>query len=65
MFTVTPAYGREYKSAKAARADWDSGKDFILQAFGHPYDGKPINKHDAEAAGYDILLLAYRKNANV
>jgi hypothetical protein len=28
--TVAPAYGRDYKSAKAAREDWDSGKDFKL-----------------------------------
>jgi len=28
--TVSPAYGRDYKSAKAAKADWDDGKDFIV-----------------------------------
>jgi len=26
---VMPAYGRDYKSAKAARTDWDKGLDFI------------------------------------
>ena len=26
---VLPAYGRDYKSATAARADWEAGKDFI------------------------------------
>jgi hypothetical protein len=29
--TITPAYGRDYKSAKAAEADFLGGKDFILQ----------------------------------
>lgn len=29
--TITPAYGRDYKSAKAAGADFLAGKDFILQ----------------------------------
>ena len=23
-----PAYGRDYKSAKAVKADWEAGKDF-------------------------------------
>lgn len=26
--TVVPAYGRDYKSAKSALADWHAGKDF-------------------------------------
>ena len=25
---ATPAYGRDYKSAKAVLADWKAGKDF-------------------------------------
>lgn len=31
MFGVTPlspAYGRDYKTAKAVKADWEAGKDF-------------------------------------
>ena len=44
--TVTPAYGRDYKSGKAAKADWKAGKDFILQDFTSPYDGKPVNVND-------------------
>lgn len=27
---VIPAYGRDYRSARAARADWTAGKDFKL-----------------------------------
>ena len=46
IVTVTPAYGRDYKTAKAAKADWKAGKDFILQAFGNPYDGKPCSVRD-------------------
>jgi len=26
--TILPAYGRDYKSQKAALADWDDGLDF-------------------------------------
>jgi hypothetical protein len=53
---VTPAYGRDYKSAKAAQLDWRSGKDWILQDFQDPADGKPINKADADAAGLTVIL---------
>lgn len=41
--TLTPAYGRDYKSKKSVEADLLAGKDFILADFGHPYEGKPIN----------------------
>ena len=30
MITLVPAYGRDYKSAKAAEADWQAGKDFQI-----------------------------------
>ena len=32
--TLTPAYGRDYKSGKAAREDFLNKKDFILQPNG-------------------------------
>ena len=44
--TVIPAYGRDYKTAKAAKADYVAGKDFIIQQITHPYDGKPANARD-------------------
>tara|TARA_R100001129_G_C5095440_1_gene182548 strand:- start:296 stop:487 length:192 start_codon:yes stop_codon:yes gene_type:complete len=46
--TVTPAYGRDYKSAKAAKAAWKSGKDFIIRDFFSPYDGKPCSIRDTQ-----------------
>jgi hypothetical protein len=54
--TVTPACGRDYNSAKAAKAGWNAGEDFILQDFGNPYDGKPINRTQADAEGYSVNL---------
>ena len=33
-FTLTPAYGRDYKSAKEVRADLNAGKDFQVQPSG-------------------------------
>ena len=47
--TLTPAYGRDSASAAAALADFKDGKDFILNRFGHPYDGKPINREQVPA----------------
>lgn len=29
--SAVPAYGRDYKSKKAVQADWDAGKDFLVQ----------------------------------
>jgi len=54
--TVTPAYGRDYKSAKAAKADWLANKDFIVQNVFSPWDGKAINKADADASGYKVNI---------
>ena len=54
--TVTPAYGRDYKSAKAAKTDWNAGKDFILQDITSPWDGKPINKEQADAENYKVNI---------
>jgi hypothetical protein len=31
--TLTPAYGRDYKSKKELLADLNSGKDFVLNSF--------------------------------
>ena len=33
--SATPAYGRDYKSAKAVREDWAAGKDFLIQDMRH------------------------------
>ena len=32
--TLVPAYGRDYKSAAAVKADWEAGKDFQIAATG-------------------------------
>ena len=46
MITVIPAYGRDYRSAKAAKQDWIAGKDFIICDMSNPYDGKPCSIRD-------------------
>jgi len=40
--SIVPAYGRDYRSAKAVRADWEAGKDFMDAC-----SGRYLNKDDA------------------
>jgi hypothetical protein len=54
--TVLPAYGRDYQTAAAARADWDASKDFIVADYFDPYDGKYINKQDADRGSIKVQL---------
>lgn len=42
--TVVPAYGRDYKSAKAACKDWNDGKDFIIADIVSPWHGRYVNR---------------------
>ena len=59
--TVTPAYGRDYKSKAAVKADWDADKDFIIASFMDRWHGKPANKADLVGAGYTHVELRYAK----
>jgi hypothetical protein len=52
---VIPAYGRDYKSASAVKADWQANRDFIDAA-----SGRYINRQDAESAGL-IVMARYAK----
>ena len=56
MTTVTPAYGRDYKSKKAALADWNANKDFIINDISNRWDGKPVNKQGAEEGKLSIMI---------
>ena len=46
MITLTPAYGRDYKSKKEIQADIDANKDFILNDYSSPWNGKPCSPSD-------------------
>ena len=59
FITVSGAYGRDYKSVKAARADWDAGKDFIIRSLGyHTY----MNRQDW---GGEVIMLRYQRDTKV
>jgi hypothetical protein len=57
--TLIPAYGRDYKSAKAAKLDWQNGKDFIIANIMHPYDGKPMSIRDVDKG--EKIMLRYSR----
>jgi len=59
--TLTPAYGRDYKSKKAIQADLDADKDFIIADFGHRYEGKPVNKSQLIETGVKQVNVRYSK----
>jgi len=42
--TLTPAYGRDYKSQKEVRAAWQAGADFVISDHFSPDDGRYINR---------------------
>ncbi len=56
--TITPAYGRDYKSKSAILEDWNAGKDFaIADAFSG--GGTYINNADAVRAGVKAVTVRY------
>ncbi len=57
--TLVPAYGRDYKSAKAAKEDFLSGKDFIIQDISSRWDGKPANVQDFQKDGTPKVMLRF------
>jgi len=59
--TLTPAYGRDYKSKKAVAADLKADKDFIIADFSHPYSGKPVNRSQLVADGIKAVNVRYAK----
>ena len=61
MLTLIPAYGRDYKTAKAVRTDWNAKKDFIIADISNRWDGKPTNKTDQRGEQVMIRYAGLRK----
>lgn len=53
--TVVPAYGRDYKSASTAQADWWNGKDFAIVSVNHR-GGTYVSCQDLEGKNYEITI---------
>ena len=63
--TLTPAYGRDYRSAKAVKADFEAGKDFIMADVDSPWSNKPCNKESLIKAGIRAVNIRFKGNANL
>lgn len=53
--TVSGAYGRDYKSLKTAKIDWNADKDFIIRDIFRG-SGTYINKSDAKDIKEAIMV---------
>ena len=60
--TLTPAYGRDYKSAKAVKADFDANKDFVVADM-FSGSGRYANKQDLPAGS--SVNIRYNKLRDV
>ena len=63
--TLTPAYGRDYKSKAAVLADFDADKDFLVADFSSPWDGKPVNKSQLVSEGFTVANVRYARLTKV
>ena len=59
MATLTPAYGRDYKSKAAVERDFKNGMDFILNDPMSRWDGKPCSIRDFRAG--EQIKLRYKR----
>jgi hypothetical protein len=59
--TVIPAYGRDYKSAKAVKEAWAAGKDFVITGMTAD-SGRYINLQDAKNyACTETIMVRYKE----
>jgi len=65
MITLTPAYGRDYKSRKEVVEAWEQGKDFIINDYSSPWDGRPMNKDSKEHGLVTFRFAQNRKAFNM
>ena len=63
--TLTPAYGRDYKSAKAVKEALASGADFVLNDMSSQWDGRYANVQSLREGGYRTVNVRYAGNRKV
>jgi hypothetical protein len=56
IMTVTPYLGRDHTTGKSAKESWEAGNDWVVNDVFSRYNGKPINKAQADEAGIDVVL---------
>ena len=63
MTTLCPAYGRDYKSGKEAKAAFLSGADFVITDYFHPSDGRYANVSDLTKG--ETYMLRFKRLTGV
>jgi hypothetical protein len=58
MLILSGAFGRDYKSVKAIKADLDAGKDFVIRTLGQP---GYANKEDLAGQSVQVRYQQDRK----
>ena len=53
--TLVPAYGRDYKSAKDVKADWEANKDFQVNITGQYVNKEQVPKGETVTIRYKRL----------
>ncbi len=61
MIHLTPAFGRDYKSKAEVLAAFNAGQDFIISDFGHPSDGRPINRPQIQKDGHRQVQIRFKR----
>jgi len=57
--TLVPAYGRDYKSAKAVKEDWVAGRDFQISDISSQNNGSYTSKRDSDC--FASVTIRYSK----
>jgi hypothetical protein len=61
--TVSGAYGRDYKSLKAAKVDWDANKDFVIRDMFHG-GGRYVNREQTINMK-EAIMVRYAKDRKI
>lgn len=57
--TLTPAYGRDYRSRRDVELDLESGRDFLVSNVHDPHDGKPVNAEQLVELGFTHAMVRF------
>ena len=63
--TLSPAYGRDYKSKKEILQSLADGKDFVIADISSPWDGSYVNAPQLIAAGKFSVNVRYKQLRSV
>jgi hypothetical protein len=59
--TLVPAYGRDYRSAKEAKASFLAGEDWQIADISSPDDGRYVSHRELKESGKGFVNLRYQK----